>query len=63
MPENIRAFGSLPDGGEVLCVSLRGGGLECEVLNYGGALRSLVVPSRRGPAGRGAGLRQRGGLP
>ncbi len=49
MPENIRAFGSLPDGGEVLCVSLRGGGLECEVLNYGGALRSLVVPSRRGP--------------
>ena len=49
MPENIRAFGSLPDGGEVLCVSLSGGGLECEVLNYGGALRSLVVPSRRGP--------------
>lgn len=49
MPENIRPFGSLPDGGQVLCAALRGGGLECEVLSYGGALRSLVVPSRRGP--------------
>ena len=49
MPENIRAFGSLPDGGEVLCVSLRGGGLECEVLNYGGPRREGTTRLRSAP--------------
>ena len=49
MSVNITPFGILPDGDEARCVALSGGGLEAEVLTYGGALRSLRVPSRRGP--------------
>lgn len=49
MPENIRTFGTMPDGEKVYCVSLTGGDLSCEVLTYGGTLRSLTVPSLRGP--------------
>lgn len=49
MSVNITPFGALPDGGEARCVALSGGGIEAEVLTYGGALRSLRVPSRRGP--------------
>ena len=49
MSVNITPFSALPDGGEARCVALSGGGLEAEVLTYGGALRSLRVPSRRGP--------------
>ncbi len=49
MSVNITPFGILPDGDEARCVALFGGGLEAEVLTYGGALRSLRVPSRRGP--------------
>lgn len=48
MSVNITPFGTLPGGGEAQCVRLSGGGLEAEVLSYGGALRSLMVPSRRG---------------
>ena len=48
MSVNITPFGTLPGGGEAQCVRLSGGGLEAEVLSYGGALRSLRVPSRRG---------------
>ncbi len=49
MSVNITPFGILPDGDEARCVALSGGGLEAEVLTYGGTLRSLRVPSRRGP--------------
>lgn len=49
MSVNITSFGTLPGGDETQCVALSGGGLEAEVLTYGGALRSLRVPSRRGP--------------
>lgn len=49
MSVNITPFGTLPGGGEAQCVRLSGGGLEAEVLSYGGALRSLRVPSHRGP--------------
>src|SRR5699024_3658685 len=49
MSVNITPFGILPEGDEARCVALSGGGLEAEVLTYGGALRSLRVPSRRGP--------------
>ena len=52
MSVNITPFGILPDGDEARCVALSGGGLEAEVLTYGGALRA-VAP---GAAGRGAGL-------
>lgn len=48
MSVNITPFGTLPGGGEAQCVRLSSGGLEAEVLSYGGALRSLRVPSRRG---------------
>jgi len=42
------AFGSLPDGTPVERYTLRAGSLSCEVLTYGGALRSLRVPDRTG---------------
>lgn len=49
MSVNITPFGTLPGGDEARCVALSCGGIEAEVLTYGGALRSLRVPSLRGP--------------
>ena len=43
-----RPFGALPDGTAVEELTLRGGALSCGVLTYGGAIRSLTVPSRSG---------------
>ena len=40
----IRPFGALPDGRAVQCVTLRDGALTCEVITYGAALRTLLVP-------------------
>ncbi|MEO6286913.1 MAG: aldose epimerase family protein [Dyadobacter sp.] len=43
------AFGTLPDGKEVLLYSLsNGGGCEVEILNYGGIIKSLRVPDQYG---------------
>ena len=46
--EQTRSFGHLPDGREVQCVTVHDGALSCEILTYGAALRSLVVPDRNG---------------
>ncbi len=48
--ENRRPFGTAPDGKEVELLTLRDGGLTCEIITYGGALRSLLVPDREGKA-------------
>lgn len=45
---DIRPFGTLPDGRQVELITLRKGKLTCELLTYGGALRSLTVPDRAG---------------
>ena len=45
---SIRPFGIMPDGQEVEEITLKNGKLSCSVLTYGGALRSLTVPDRRG---------------
>ncbi len=41
-------FGTLPDGQAVELLRLRHGDLSCNVITYGGALQSLVVPDRNG---------------
>lgn len=41
-------FGTLPDGRTVDQYTLRAGGLSCDILTYGGALRALRVPDRTG---------------
>jgi len=41
-------FGTMPDGKEVEQFTLRNGGIECQVITYGGAIRSLKVPDRNG---------------
>jgi len=46
--ENRRPFGVMPDGTEVELLTLRDGELSCEIVTYGGALRSLTVPGRGG---------------
>ena len=43
---DLRPFGTLPDGQPVALITLRKGRLSCELLTYGGALRSLTVPDR-----------------
>ena len=43
-----RVFGVMPDGTEVQCISIGSGEIECEVITYGAALRSLKVPDRNG---------------
>ena len=43
-----KLFGVLPDGREVYQYTIRGGGLTCEILTYGGAFRALYVPDRDG---------------
>ncbi len=49
MNNNSRTlFGVMPDGTKVEQVTLRNGGIECEIITYGGAVRSLKVPDRNG---------------
>lgn len=43
-----REFGVLPDGTPVYQYTLAGAGMECDIITYGGALRSLRVPGRNG---------------
>ncbi len=43
-----RIFGVMPDGTEVRSVELRSGDMECEVITYGAAVRSLKVPDSSG---------------
>lgn len=45
---NIRPFGTMPDGTPVEEITLQCGALSCAILTYGGALRSLTVPDRKG---------------
>lgn len=45
---DLRPFGTLPDGQQVGFITLRKGRLSCEILTYGGALRTLTVPDRQG---------------
>lgn len=50
MDENRTAFGRMPDGTQVDQLTLRDGGMSCQILTYGGAVRSLTVPDREGKA-------------
>ncbi len=43
-----KLFGTLPNGQAVEQFTLTAGGLACDILSYGGALRSLRVPGRGG---------------
>ena len=46
--QNKAFFGRMPDGTEVEEITLRGGGITCKIITYGGAVRSLAVPDRDG---------------
>jgi len=48
MEQNRTAFGRMPDGAQVELLTLRDGACVCEIITYGGAVRSLVVPDRDG---------------
>ena len=48
MEQNRTAFGRMPDGTQVDKLTLRDGAFSCEIITYGGAVRSLVVPDRNG---------------
>ncbi|MBD5099354.1 MAG: galactose mutarotase [Clostridiales bacterium] len=48
MEQNRAAFGRMPDGTQVDKLTLRGGAFSCEIITYGGAVRSLSVPDRDG---------------
>ena len=48
MEHNRRAFGQMPDGTPVELLTLRDGACTCEIITYGGAVRSLTVPARDG---------------
>lgn len=49
MENNTAAFGRMPGGGaQVDQITLDNGWLRCQVLTYGGAVRSLEVPDRDG---------------
>mgnify|MGYP002510117601 CR=1 FL=1 len=48
MKENRTAFGRMPDGTQVDQITLRDGAMMCQILTYGGAVRSLIVPDRDG---------------
>ena len=44
-PKNVKSFGLLPDGKEVLCHTLRNkNGCEFSVIDYGATIKSLKVP-------------------
>ena len=45
---NIQPFGILPGGQTVHRIFLQSGTLSCEVITYGAALRTLLVPDREG---------------
>lgn len=47
---NKQRFGHMPDGTPVEQITLRDGAVRCEILTYGGAVRSLTVPDRNGRA-------------
>ena len=44
----MEVFGRMPHGSEVYSIILQNGGMECEVITYGAAIRRLVVPDRDG---------------
>lgn len=44
-----RVFGRMPDGTAVEALTLRDGALQCEIITYGGAVRTLTVSGREGP--------------
>jgi len=46
--KNRIPFGVMPDGREVELLRLTHGALSCEIISYGGAIRSLTVPDRDG---------------
>ena len=48
MEHNRTAFGQMPDGAPVELLTLRDGACTCEIITYGGAVRSLTVPARDG---------------
>lgn len=44
--ENVKSFGILPDGKEVLCYVLKNkNGVELSVINYGATIKSLKIPT------------------
>ena len=44
-----RIFGTLPDGSAVTCWTLTNeAGLTAEILDYGGIIRSIIVPDQTG---------------
>lgn len=48
MEQNRTFFGQMPDGTQVDKLTLRDGAFSCEIITYGGAVRSLLVPDRAG---------------
>lgn len=48
--KNIRLFGCLADGQAVYGITLDNGEISCEVITFGAALRTLLVPDRDGKA-------------
>lgn len=46
--ENRKPFGVLPGGETVELLSLQNGRMRCQIITYGGALQSLIVPGRDG---------------
>ena len=48
MEQNRAAFGQMPDGTPVELLTLRDGACICEIITYGGSVRSLTVPARDG---------------
>ena len=46
--QNRTAFGVLPGGAPVELLTLRDGAYTCQIITYGGAVRSLTVPDRDG---------------
>ena len=47
---NKSVFGYMPDGTVVEQYTLNSGNISCDILTYGGALRSLTVPDKNGNA-------------
>ena len=45
---NIKPFGTAPGGEPVFLIELNNGKLSCEIITFGAAIRSLIVPDRNG---------------
>lgn len=45
---NIIPFGTAPGGEPVFLIKLNNGSLSCEIITFGAAIRSLIVPDRNG---------------